>query len=57
VVDYLLEEGLADASAKALDDEGMPFAICTGKPTAEMSAPVSQRADSQQALHANATFH
>ncbi|WP_045835464.1 response regulator [Hyphomicrobium sp. 99] len=30
VVDYLLEDGEAAPLARALDDKGIPFAICTG---------------------------
>lgn len=36
VVDYLLEDGEAAPLARALDDKGIPFAICTGAGEAEL---------------------
>jgi len=36
VVDYLLADGEAAPLARALDDRGIPFAICTGAGEAEL---------------------
>ncbi len=37
VLDFMLEDGTATPLAKALDDKGIPFAMCTGAGEGEMS--------------------
>lgn len=37
VLDFMLEDGTAAPLAKALDDKGIPFAMCTGAGEAQMS--------------------
>lgn len=38
VIDFLLNDGSAEPLARVLDDQGIPYAICTGAGEAELTA-------------------